>query len=356
MTDQQQFIQPRNRNWKLLAIACCVLLALAVCFMIFTSINGRPFHHERPVKEKAQPQSNISLQHDKFTLGYKIEQPPAPPPPAPVIPVSVPPQVQITRPPPVPKMHEQKSKHASLTSPFISDVDPAAASFFKGQDQEEKTLSMGGHEEKNPFLIDSGYAAAPTRCCLLQAGTVIPASAVTRLISDLPGDIVGQVTNDIYDTPTGGHITIPAGARIYGTYTSAKGLSYGQSRLEARITRLLFPNGASQSLGDMTATDAQGASGIEGDVDRHPWAMAGAVTLSIVSTMVGQAGTIINGGSNGTTNIGSVGTTATGNEAEQIGRQIAQQELKRPNTLTIEPGTSIALMLNKDIMLPEYNE
>ena len=47
--------------------------------------------------------------------------------------------------------------------------------------------------------------AAPASPYVVQAGTVIPAALITGIRSDLPGQITAQVTENVYDTPTGTH-------------------------------------------------------------------------------------------------------------------------------------------------------
>ena len=48
----------------------------------------------------------------------------------------------------------------------------------------------------------------------LMAGTVIAASLITGLNSDLPGTVIAQVTEHTYDSVTGQHLLIPQGSRF----------------------------------------------------------------------------------------------------------------------------------------------
>jgi type IV secretion system protein VirB10 len=44
---------------------------------------------------------------------------------------------------------------------------------------------------------------------VVQAGSIIPAALITGIRSDLPGQITAQVTQNVYDSPTGRILLIP---------------------------------------------------------------------------------------------------------------------------------------------------
>ena len=60
------------------------------------------------------------------------------------------------------------------------------------------------------------------------AGTVIAASLLTGLNSDLPGFVIAQVTENVYDTVTDRHLLVPQGARLVDKYD--RSVSFGQNR------------------------------------------------------------------------------------------------------------------------------
>jgi type IV secretion system protein VirB10 len=186
---------------------------------------------------------------------------------------------------------------------------------------------------------------------MLQAGVVIQATTLNEVNSDLPGDIVAQIAEDVMDTPTGQHVLIPATAKLYGRYSDD--IEYGQSRALIAWNRILFPDGSSQNIGSMSGTDAGGAAGVEADVDRHEWKMAGAIGLSVFTSIVGQAGALW-GDSGGQTTIVGVGAQGAGQEAQSIAREIANRELNRRNTLRIPQGYTVAVMLSRDVALPPW--
>jgi len=101
------------------------------------------------------------------------------------------------------------------------------------------------------------------------AGSVIAAALITGLNSDLPGQVVAQVTENVYDTVTGRFLLIPQGTRLIGKYDSH--IAYGQERLLPIWTRLVMPDGSSIVLDNLPATDTQGYAGLEDGVDYHTW-------------------------------------------------------------------------------------
>src|SRR5207237_2654859 len=107
----------------------------------------------------------------------------------------------------------------------------------------------------------------PASPFVVQAGTVIPAALITGIRSDLPGQITAQVTENIYDTPTGRARLIPQGARLIGVYDSQ--VAFGQSRVLLVWTRLIIPNGSSIVLERQQSADAGGYSGLEDAVDNN---------------------------------------------------------------------------------------
>ncbi len=87
----------------------------------------------------------------------------------------------------------------------------------------------------------------------LKAGTVIPAIMVGGINSDLPGQILGQVRENVYDTATGRHILIPQGSKLVGTYDNA--ITTGQERVLVAWTRIIYPDSSSIDLGKMPGAE-----------------------------------------------------------------------------------------------------
>jgi type IV secretion system protein TrbI len=123
---------------------------------------------------------------------------------------------------------------------------------------------------------------SPASRYVVQAGSVIPAALITDLRSDLPGQVTAQVTEHVYDSPTGKYLLVPQGSKLVGTYDSQ--VAFGQDRLLLVWTRLLLPNGRSIVLERQPRADVHGFAGLEDDVDYH-WSQLFAAVL--VSTILG---------------------------------------------------------------------
>jgi type IV secretion system protein VirB10 len=124
---------------------------------------------------------------------------------------------------------------------------------------------------------------------VVQAGTVIPAALITGIRSDLPGQITAQVTEAVYDSPTGQYLLIPQGAKLIGQYDSS--VAFGQSRILLVWTRLIMPDGTSIVLERQPGADTEGYAGLEDEVDKHWGMLFKAAILSTLLSVGAEAGT-----------------------------------------------------------------
>jgi type IV secretion system protein TrbI len=188
--------------------------------------------------------------------------------------------------------------------------------------------------------------AAPASPFTLQGGTIIPAALITGIRSDLPGQITAQVTENVYDSPTGRYLLIPQGARLVGEYDS--GISAGQRRVLLVWTRLILPDGSSLVLERLPGADASGYAGLEDRVNRHWWGLAQAAALS----------TLLNIGAElATDESDSVATALRDGAQDTIGaaaEEIVRQQLAIPPTLTIRPGFQLRIIVTRDLILEPY--
>lgn len=187
----------------------------------------------------------------------------------------------------------------------------------------------------------------PAGAAVLQAGAVIPAALITGIQSDLPGQVVAQVTENVFDTVTGRHLLVPQGARLIGLYDTQ--VAFGQSRVLLVWTRLILPNGHSLVLERLPAADVRGYSGLEDRVDRH-WGRL--FTAAILSTILG-IGTEL--GSSATEG-GIVRALRRGSQdsLNQTGQQVVRRNLNIQPTLTIRPGFPVRVLVNRDLVLAPY--
>lgn len=186
----------------------------------------------------------------------------------------------------------------------------------------------------------------PASPFVLQAGAVISAALITGIRSDLPGQITAQVTETIYDSPTGRILLIPQGTRLIGQYDNS--VQFGQRRVLLVWNRLIFPNGRSIVLERQPGADTQGYAGLEDGVDYHWWDLAKAAALSTLLGVGAELATddndrliaAIRGGAQDTIN--------------QAGQQIIQRQLQIAPTLTIRPGFPVRVIVTHDLVLEPY--
>jgi type IV secretion system protein VirB10 len=191
----------------------------------------------------------------------------------------------------------------------------------------------------------------PASPFVVQAGTTIPAALITGIRSDLPGQITAQVTENVYDTPTGQARLIPQGARLIGIYDSQVG--FGQSRVLLVWTRLIMPNGRSIVLERQPGADAAGYSGLEDEVDYHWKELLGTAALSTLLAV----GTEVNSGTDvNNTNSAIIQALrrGAGDSLNQTGQQVVRRNLNIQPTLTIRPGFPVRVIVNRDLVLEPY--
>jgi type IV secretion system protein TrbI len=170
---------------------------------------------------------------------------------------------------------------------------------------------------------------------------------ITGIRSDLPGQITAQVTENVYDTPTGRARLIPQGARLIGVYDSQ--VAFGQSRL----TRLIMPNGRSIVLERQPGADAAGYAGLQDDVDYHWKELFGAAALSTLLGVGSELGSGADNGSN--TAILQALRLGAANSLNQTGQQVVRRNLDIQPTLTIRPGFPVRVIVNRDLVLEPYH-
>lgn len=191
----------------------------------------------------------------------------------------------------------------------------------------------------------------PASPYIVQAGTVIPGALITGIRSDLPGQITAQVTENIFDTPTGRFLLVPQGARLIGLYDSQ--VTFGQSRVLLVWTRLIMPNGRSIVLERQPGADAAGYAGLEDQVDNHWGELFKAAALSTFLAV----GTELGAGSDTNSNDSAVIQALRHGAADslnQTGQQVVRRSLNIQPTLTVRPGFPVRVIVNRDLVLTPY--
>ncbi len=206
--------------------------------------------------------------------------------------------------------------------------------------QNRHTAFLNGPVDRQTVAPDR--VAPPASPYILQAGAVIPAALITGIRSDLPGQITAQVTENVYDSPTGSLLLIPQGTRIIGQYDD--GVTFGQRRVLLVWNRLILPGGRSVVLERLPGADASGYAGLEDGIDYHWWDLMKAAGLSTLLAVGAELATsdedrlirAIRDGAQDTVN--------------QAGQQIVQRQLQVAPTLTIRPGFPVRIIVTRDLV------
>jgi type IV secretion system protein VirB10 len=166
--------------------------------------------------------------------------------------------------------------------------------------------------------------------------------------SDTPGSVLGQITENVYDTASGAYILIPQGARMVGTYDSH--VVYGQQRIVVVWNRIVFPDGTSLNLEGMIGGDQSGNAGFKQKIDNHYSRVIGAALLASVFTAAGKIATNDDKDSESNENKAAeaVMESVTG-----VGAKLAEKNLNISPTLRILPGYRFSIITTKDIAFAE---
>lgn len=194
----------------------------------------------------------------------------------------------------------------------------------------------------NPHTLQT-----PASLYELLAGTIISGSLITGVDSDLPGTVIAQVTENVFDSASGQYLLLPMGSRLIGTVDSV--VAFGQSRALVVWQRIVMPNGTSIQIDNMPATDTAGYTGLEDEVDYHTWTLLKGIAMS---TLLGVGTQVTFGNSN--SDLVEAIRESTQESTNQAGQQIVEKDLSIQPTLRIRPGWPVRIVLNKDLILVPY--
>jgi len=215
--------------------------------------------------------------------------------------------------------------------------------------QHAKWLAEGG----DPQQYHPATRTAPQSPHELTAGAVIPGVMVGGINSDLPGQIMAQVAEHVYDSATGQHLLIPQGSRLVGAYDSQ--IVRGQRRLLVGWTRVIFPDGSSLNLDRMPGADAAGYAGLADKVNNRTFAVfRDALLLSAFAAGV-QLSQPQSSNPAGQYDPQQVAAAALGQQLGQTGAQLIERGANIQPTLEIRPGLRFVVTVTRDIRLPPYS-
>jgi type IV secretory pathway VirB10-like protein len=258
----------------------------------------------------------------------------------------------------------QESEAARISKVFTStNVRPSAATTPaetapNAVSSSDEASAQNGQDRKLAFVNASidrrttspDRVTKPASPYVVQAGSVIPASLITGIRSDLPGQITAQVTENVFDSPSGRFLLIPQGARLIGLYDSQ--VAFGQSRVLLVWTRLIMPNGRSIVLERQPGADPAGYAGLEDRIDNHWGALFKAALLSTLLGVGSELGAGSDTGSNG--DLIRAFRHGSSDSLSRVGQNVVQRNLNIQPTLTIRPGFPMRVIVNRDLVIEPY--
>ena len=244
---------------------------------------------------------------------------------------------------------ERATETAAPEQASVSDAAPApgAPGALTSGDAQDRKAAFVAVSARTPS-VNSGRITAASGRYVVTAGSTIAAALITGLSSDLPGEVVAQVTEDVFDSTTGRNRLIPQGTRLIGSYDAHVG--YGQSRALVVWTRLILPDGRSLDLDRLIGTDAAGQSGFADRVDHHTGKL---LEAGLLSTLFGVGSNIATSGGNND-GIAFAIRDSSGQSIERAGDKLVAHQLDVQPTITIRPGARVRVLVSRDLVLEPW--
>ena len=249
---------------------------------------------------------------------------------------------------------EDPDLDSSMTA-LVSTLSALSSGSSSSSGTTSQWESTNKQSEKSSWLSEQQSAEVTasrlTRYDLV-AGTIIPITIVTGVNSDLPGQIVGVVRQNVYDSLTGTNILIPKGSRVLASYNSA--VSFGQTSLQIAWTQLITTDGYQFSLPGFNGVTPEGYSGVSGSVNNHFWSILGGAALgSLIDWGSTYAKTTVGDLVSGST-LADLATSlfdTTVNTSTSIGSKYAEMWASLQPTIKIKTGTQTQMLVNQTISL-----
>ena len=258
----------------------------------------------------------------------------------------------------------KKASQSNTAPASVSGAAPDKAALSLSSDPygiRESSYDPAADKDKEAFFDRAGkdtswilpHARTAGQKYEVKTGAVIPGIMVTGINSDLPGNIIAQVSHNVFDTATGNHLLLPQGAKLFGVYDSR--VIYGQERVLVAWNRIVFPDGSAITLGAMPGADMAGNAGYTDEVNNHYFRIFGsAILMSMISggmsySMDSLSGSSGSSGSDTPTLQDEMGSAL----AAQLGQstlQLLQKNLNIKPTLEIRPGYQFNVIVTKDLV------
>lgn len=212
---------------------------------------------------------------------------------------------------------------------------------FDNQGGDRWDLNTKVQAPRTPFEIRSGF--------------VLPATLISGINSSLSGQIIAQVSQNIYDTATGKHLLVPQGSRLVGSYGSD--VAYGQSRVLVGWQRIIFPDGKALDIGSMSGADGAGFAGFNDKTNNHYFRVFGsAFLMSGITAGVALSQDSGNSSSGDNQRASDAMSEALGQQLGQVTAAMIQKNLNIAPTLEIRPGYRFNVVVTKDMAFTKAYE
>lgn len=218
---------------------------------------------------------------------------------------------------------------------------------FEQNDQDGKRRFL--EEDADDAIYNPHRLQTPVSPWQVMAGSVIPATLLTAVNSDLPGQVVAQVTEPVYDTVTGETVLVPQGARVVGRYDSA--VAFGQSRALIVWTRIIMPDGSSIRIDNLPGVDGRGNAGLSDRVNNYAIRLFGAAALSSLISLGAEIGD-----DDDEESIARALREAAQDGSQTVGQEIVRRQLAVQPTITIRQGWRLRILVHQDIILRPYGD
>ncbi|MFT8720643.1 TrbI/VirB10 family protein [Acetobacter sp.] len=241
-----------------------------------------------------------------------------------------------------------RERQSAQAVPVPAQATSGAQASSAGTDQQAGNRAfLAGQSDR--ATVSPDRIMPPASPYILQAGTVIAGALNTKISSDLPGQIVGHVTQNVYDSPTGRYLLVPQGSTLFGAYNSS--VSFGQQRTQIIWTRLIFPNGESLVLEKLPGGDAIGQSGLSDEVNNHWGQLFRAALVTTLLSVGSEAGTSWN-----ENNLMQAIRSGASNGFSMVGNRLIDRSLNVQPTLTDRPGLPFTVLVGHDLLLKPYRD
>lgn len=291
--------------------------------------------------------------------GKPLAAPTFVPPPAVIATVQEPIQQAPPRPPSRYAQWAEEKYMKALESPQMVSAFHGGGTLEIARANGQQSSNFNAGNSTDPVVT----LHPPASAFSVMAGSVIPAVLVSGINSDLPGPILAQVSQNVFDSATGKYLLVPQGSRLIGVYENAS--ASGQQRVEIAWQRLMFPNTSSMTLPQMPGADQGGYAGFTDEVNNHylrTFGTAALMSLISVGQTVGQMAAFGGGrASNGPygyyqPNQWAMASEMAGSAASgqfgAVGQQMIGQGMNRPPTIEIRPGYQFNVMVTEDLVFP----